>query len=460
MTARAILMATTLLGAASGTARANRGPGPAGSVLIVEESHATPLVTVMVAARTGSAADPRGREGLTNLAAEVARRGAAKKSRADLDIALDAIGATLVVETEPDSVRFHGMVLSKNLDAFLAILADVIQRPDFTADEVARTKREIAASIDEMRNDDRALAERFFRRNAYGHQHPYGKPIDGLPQSLEAAKPAELASHFRSIFVGKNLAFAAAGDLRPDALSEALGKAFGKLKEGPAPRPVDLPRLDPPKGWSVQLVDKPDRQQTQILVGHPTLKPSDPDYLPLQVALASFGGHAMKATMMDEIRTKRGLAYGAYMDVDEARGPSLVRGWVFAGADKTVTTLKLVLKLYLDFAEKGVSDQKLAFTKRYLAGTWASEMDSPARRLGARLDAELWGLPEDWVDRYVERLGTVTTAQAAAAIKKHVTAHDLAITMVATAATMKSMLIMAGVKEAAIDVVKFDDARF
>jgi len=47
-----------------------RRPGPAGSLLIVESNHSVPLVHVIVASRSGSAADPRHREGLTNLAAE------------------------------------------------------------------------------------------------------------------------------------------------------------------------------------------------------------------------------------------------------------------------------------------------------------------------------------------------------------------------------------------------------
>jgi hypothetical protein len=47
-----------------------RRPGPAGSTLIVESNHTIPLVHVVVASRSNSAADPRHREGLTNLAAE------------------------------------------------------------------------------------------------------------------------------------------------------------------------------------------------------------------------------------------------------------------------------------------------------------------------------------------------------------------------------------------------------
>ena len=98
----ALLSATLAVAAAKATtapalAGVVRRAGPAGSTLIVESNHTVPLVHVVVASRSGSAADPRHREGLTNLAAEWARRGAGGKSREELDTALDALGATMDV---------------------------------------------------------------------------------------------------------------------------------------------------------------------------------------------------------------------------------------------------------------------------------------------------------------------------------------------------------------------------
>ena len=60
-------------GPAATAGPAERRAGPAGSVLIVESNRTVPLVHVVVASRSGAAADPRHREGLTNLAAEWAR---------------------------------------------------------------------------------------------------------------------------------------------------------------------------------------------------------------------------------------------------------------------------------------------------------------------------------------------------------------------------------------------------
>jgi zinc protease len=434
-----------------------RSKGPGGALVIVESNRTIPIVHVVVASRSGAAVDPRHREGLTNLAAEMALRGAGGKTREELDTALDSLGATLEVQTDRDSTRFEGEVLARNLDAYLALVGDVLLRPTFAPAEVARTKRELVAQLDELRTDDHALCARFFSRNLYG-DHPYGHPPEGLAAALGSATAAELAAHFRRHFVGRNLVVAASGDVDAADFAARLARAWKGMRDLAAPPtdPLELRAPVPPKGWRIQLVDKPERQQTQLMFGHPVVPAADPDYLPLTLGYAAFGGHGMTSTLMDEVRTKRGLAYGAYMTLSERHGTGAAAGWVFSGTDKTVATLKLVLKLYVALMDKGLPAERVEAFRLFLLGTNAAEMDAPEHRLEARVSAEIAGLPPDWVDTYAARLGAVKAATVNAALKRHVHARDLAITMVATAAVMKPLLLEAKIKESAIDVVPFD----
>ena len=442
------------VGARAASPAVTRAPGPGGSLVIVESNRTVPLVHLVVASRSGSAADPRHREGLTNLAAEMAIRGAGGKTREELDGALDALGATLEIETQPDETRFEGEVLARNLDAYLSLLADVLLRPTFAPAELARTKRELVAQIEELRTDDRALCARFFTHNVFG-DHPYGHPPEGLPAALEAASAAEVSAHFKRLFVGRNLVIAVAGDVDAADVRARLARAFKGMRDLAAPPPdaLELRPPAPPRGWRIQLVDKPDRQQAQVMFGHPALRATDPDYLPLMIGLAAFGGHGMNATLMNEVRTKRGLAYGAYMTLGERRGVGAAEGWVFSGTDKTVATLKLVLKLYVALGEWGVTTDQVAFFRNFLIGSHASDMDAPAHRMDARVSAEIAGLPADWVDALPARLAAIKPAAVNAALKRQVHARDLAITMVASAPVMKKLLVGSRIKESDVDVV-------
>ena len=172
-------------------------------------------------------------------------------------------------------------MLARNLDAFLALVADVLLRPTFAPAELARTKREIVAQIEELRTDDRALCARFFARNVYG-DHPYGHPPDG-PARRDRGGDAPPRSPPTSSAVRRAATSSSpsSGDVdRRDFAARARARFKGMRDRGAAARTRwSCARPSPPKGWRIQLVDKPDRQQTQLMFGHPALRATDPDYV-------------------------------------------------------------------------------------------------------------------------------------------------------------------------------------
>lgn len=434
-----------------------RRTGPAGSQVIVEPAHALPVVHVVVALRSGSAWDPHKKEGLAHLAAAAARRGAGGQPRVKLDARLDALGATLEVAVDPDSTRFEGDVLARHLDEYLAILADVLLRPDFDAAEVARTRRDTLAQIDDDGTDDVAVGQRHFGRNLYG-DHPYGYPPEGTRASIQRVRREDLRAFFKTHVVGSNVIFAASGPLGADAFGAAVARRFAALGAGPAPGPNPLAVREPqgPRGWRIQLVDKPDRRQAQIFFGQLAVRATDPDYVPLLVATTGFGGQGMTATMMDEIRSRRGLAYGAYMTLSQRLGRGALDGWAQASTAKAVPTLKLALKLFVELMEKGVDAARVTAAQVVLEGVTAVAMDDPSRRIDARVAAEVAGLPPAFVDELPARIRATTAGQVNDAIRRHIHAHDLAITIVSTAGTLRPRLLEAGIKEGAVDVVPYD----
>ena len=134
--------------------------GPSGSTILVEENHDLPIVRVQVAVRVGAGDDAPGADGLTNFASELMGRGAGGRTRAEIDVAFDALGTSLDVGSDYDGVTFEIAVLKEKLEAALALVADVLLRPDFPRAEAAKLKRESLAQLDELRDDDGSLARR------------------------------------------------------------------------------------------------------------------------------------------------------------------------------------------------------------------------------------------------------------------------------------------------------------
>src|SRR5262245_62492616 len=111
-------------------------------VIIVEPSPDTPLVWFDIAIRGGASADPRGVEGLHRHTALLARRGAGRRARAELDETLDTLGASIDVAISRDAVTLSGLVLSRHLDAAVDLAGDMLAEPQFSDAEHARLLRE------------------------------------------------------------------------------------------------------------------------------------------------------------------------------------------------------------------------------------------------------------------------------------------------------------------------------
>jgi len=109
------------------------------------------------------------------------------------------------------------------------------------------------------------------------------------------------------------------------------------------------------------------------------------------------------------------------------------------------------------WVNEGVTQDELAWAKRYLVRSHAFALDTAAKRVSLKLDAELYQLPPGYYQEYESRVQAVTLDQANDAIRTRISADNLLVTIVGTASHIQ------GPVEAAIDrlngseTVPYDD---
>jgi zinc protease len=422
-------------------------------VVLVEESRALPLVHVTVSARTGAADDPEGKEGLTRFVARMMRRTGAGLEPQALDTRIDSLGGSLGADVSHSVAGFHGVTIARSLDAFVDVFIDVIARPGFAQDELERLRRESQAEIVESRDNDRALAQRWFRRKLF-EGHAYGRSVGGLISSVGRIEPADVRDHYGRLWIAGNLVFAFAG-----AIDEAGARAIAERIQGALSR--GTPRVDTlsepalPPGRRLVIVDKPERTQTQILIGALGSHPHDPDHTALHVANTIFGG-TFTARMTEEIRAKRGWSYGAYSSLPYDRHRQSFSMWTFPKADDAAACIRLELEMLAKWRSEGITAEELAWAKRYLVRSHAFSVDTAPKRVGLRLDEIIYQLPAGYHARYVERIEAVTLEQANAAVSQRIDDRNLLVVVVGTESQ-----IGAGVRDAidglsSVEVVPHD----
>lgn len=421
--------------------------------VFVEPSRALPVVSVVIAFGSGSAHDPGGRDGLSRLTARMLRRGAEGLASQAIEERIDLLGGELASDASVSSVSVHFEVIKRSLEPFTELVATLLARPTIPEDELARLKRESEAELIEARDSDRGLCARAFRKTLFAG-HPYGRRTAGTIAGLRAVTRADVRAFYEKHLVRANAMVAISGDVGVEEGEALAARLLAGLAEGQA-QPDPVPPPSAPAGRRLVFVDKPDRTQMQMVIGGLGTHSHDPDHIPLVVANTAFGG-TFTSRLMQEIRAKRGWSYGASSRVGFDRERDAFTMWTAPAANDAPACLGLELELLRAWRADGVTGEELEFVKRYLVRSHAFEVDTARKRVHQRLESALYGLPEGYHERYLERVTAVDLASANAAVRARLSEENLVIGVVGTHAEIGPAIEAAIPGLASVEVLQSD----
>jgi zinc protease len=403
-----------------------------GAMLFVEPSPSLPLVSIVVAFRSGAVHDPIGKEGLARATARMLRRGSKGLDAIATEKMIDRLGGELGFDVAASTTALAGQVLARNTDAFVDLIANLLAAPTFPEDELQRLLRETRAELLESLDNDRGLADRFFRRKLF-EGHPYGRTSRGTAASIGTLDSDAVRGHHARHYVRENVVIAMSGDVDAKNAERLARKIVDALPSGT--RAPDV--LDEPKqlaGRHLIFVDKAERTQTQILIGALGTSAHDDDHVAFTVANAIFGG-TFTSRLTREVRGKRGWSYGASsrLGVDRKRHSFVM--WTFPAQTDAASCIALELDLLEKLVARGVTEREVKFIQKYITRSWAFEVDTAQKRVHQALDVELLSLPSDYYSKYLEHVAAVTPEAANAAVARRIDPKNLLVTVVGTAAT-------------------------
>lgn len=425
-----------------------------GGLALFEPDHAVPLVSIVVSLRCGSSADPADKSGLARIAMRMLRRGCDKLTAEQIDFRIDVLGAELAVDTSPSTIALHAQVIARNLDAFVELFARLLESPTFPEDELGRLKRETIAEIIEARDNDRVVAHKALQRTLFDG-HAYGRNPGGTTRSVEAVQRQDVAGFYERYVVQANVVVGISGDVAEDRVPAVASRLIAGLRPGQRSTD-DVPEHVMRTGRRLLVVDKPERTQTQILVGTMGTSPHDEDHVPLVVSNAVFGG-TFTSRLMREIRSKRGWSYGASSRVAIDRQRQAWVLWTFPAAEDVAPCLKLAIELTEAWIQQGVTPREMKFIQSYLVRSHAFDVDTAAKRLHQALDVELLGLPPAYYSGWVDQVRATTPEAASVAVRRRVSMENLLAVVVGTASQVLDPVREAIPRLAESTVVPFDE---
>jgi zinc protease len=422
-----------------------------GVEVVMMEKHAVPLVVVEVTLRTGAIADPKGKEGLANLTADMLTEGAGTRSSLELADAVDYLGADLntVAGFHTTGVSIH--VPAARLDSALAILADVVRRPKFPQAELDRKKKELLTEFTQWRDEPRMLASLAFNKTVYGDRHPYGRSRMGNRASVSGVTVADMQKFHGSYFVPGNATIIVAGDVNRQAIAPKLEKLFGTWKGKGAALP-DPPAITQIPAGTLVLIDKPGAPQSVITIGRVGVARTNPDYFAITVMNTLLGG-SFTSRLNQNLREKHGYTYGAgsRFDFRPLAGPFAASASVQTEVtDKALTEFMNELNAIVT----EVTDDEVSRAKNVVALGYPSDFQTVGQLAMQLGELSLYGLPSDYFNSYVGKVLGVTKEDVLRVAKKYIDPKNLAIIVVGDKATIDEgvkALELAPAKELTVD---------
>jgi len=399
---------------------------PSGIKALLVEDHSNPLIAMKFAFKGGgSTQDPEGKEGTANLLTGLLDEGAGEIGSADFQRKLDDLGVSMSFDASYDNFTGSFRTITEFEDEAFDLLSLALSDPRFDEEPVSRIRGQIATGIIADRNDPGEIASEAYRQTVFAG-HPYQRPTEGTVESLMTVTANDLEAFRARTFARDNLVVGVVGDITADALGERLDQVFGDL---PAEADLQAIAMTEPKMGKDVNVDLA-VPQTTIRFALPGVMRDEEEFFAAYLVNHILGGGSFTSRLYEEIREKRGLAYGASSWLATYDHAALIGIATATKAESAAETVELIRAELQRMATEGPTAEELAKAKAYVKGSYAvRNLDSSLAVASTLVGIQLDDLGTDYIDRRQAIIDAVTLDEVKTMAKKLLDVRPTVVTV-------------------------------
>jgi zinc protease len=413
---------------------------------IVTLRNTSPLVSLRLLFYTGSAHDPRGKEGVAALAAAMLSEGGSRAMSYDEIVrAMHPMATSFTSQVDKEMTVFYGTTHIDNLERYYRIISEMLLDPGWREEDFTRLKEN---AINYLKVSLRGSNEEELGKEAlysFIYQgHPYAHPSVGTVESLERMTLEDVKRFYRENYSVERLVVGIAGGYPKGFVSEVEKEFQSRLPAG-RPEGIELPAPLPISKLEMRVIKKETRG-TAISLGFPIpVTRSHEEWPALLVAQSFFGQHrSSNSHLYQRLRQVRGLNYGDYAyieyfprgmflfhpDPNLGRRQQIFEVWIRPVEPKNgLFALRAALFELTGLVERGLSEEDFEGTCRFLSKFINVLTKTQDAQLGYALDSLYYQIPD--FNQYLrERLSRLTPGDVNRAIKNYLQAENVKIVAV------------------------------
>ena len=409
------------------------------------ENDELPLVEFSLRIKGGILLDNRDKMGVSHLVPDLMMEGTAGKTPEELQDAIGQIGANISMSANYDHITLSGNCLSKNFEATMALVREIVLEPRWDPAEFETIKTRRISQIQQLSANPSSIAFTAFTRTLYGSDHQYGLPRRGTLESVSSIAVEDLREYYGKYFSPAVSSFQIAGHIEQERVLEALTG----LEEGwPATDVVipDMPAPIAPAAPRLFFIDIPGSSQSVINIGALAMEGNDGDYFAATVVNDYLGGPNTSTILFQKLREEKGYTYGAQSGFPQRLGQGYFIALTSVRSNVTYESLEL-LKQILDGYGKDYSEENLKKTKNSLVRSQARAFETLDQKLEILQTAATFGLPLDYMQKDQQTLMNMSIAEAKELISRYINPQQMAFVVVGDKATQLERLTELGLGE-------------
>ncbi len=278
-------------------------------VALLSKKNRGEQVNISVRFRSGDEKSLFGKAALGPLTGGMLMRGSSKFSRTQLADEFEKLKFAGGVS----GLGASGQTTKPNLVAAIKLMAHVMREPAFPEAEFEQLRKLSLTGIESQKSDPQALAS--LALGKHFNQFPkgdlrYARSLEELEEDTKAVTLQQMKDYHKQFYAAEKGEIAVVGDFDEAAVLQAIRDAFGGWKGGVPYVRLGIPYKDiAPQNKSIETPDK----ENSIFIArvNVNMRDDDADYPALLVANYIMGQAGFASRLIDRIRVKDGLSYGA-----------------------------------------------------------------------------------------------------------------------------------------------------
>lgn len=371
---------------------------------LLVEDYTLPIIAMSYSFLGGATQDEPGKEGTLRLMTALMDEGAGELDSVAFQSRMETLGIDLGFSASRDNFSGNLRTVRSELESATDLLAMAINEPRFDVDAVERMRDALRTNLIRSETDPGFQARRALRNTVFPG-HPYARNIGGNLKSIDTITRDDMLAMKEKILSRETLMIGVVGAISPEELRTMLDRVFGKLSTKSSLEPVA--DIEPVLGKQVEVEMPTPNMSIQMI--YRGIERSDPDFFAAHMMNHVLGGGTFSSRLYEEVREKRGLAYGVNSGISILDHAQFLAAGTSTRADNGAKAMEVIRTEIRRMVDEGVSEEELEKAKKYVAGSYAiANLDTSAKiaRVLVAIQREKLGL--DYIDTREAQIAAVS----------------------------------------------------